>query len=291
MRSAAAHSGTGLRYPGDTMVSIRDILFATDLSPDSDQAFEHARLVAQRLQASLTVFHAIEVPRHGGGPAEDGLARTEADARQALERRAESLDVSHRVLVERVPSAPEALLERIRATQPDLTVMATHSRGALSHLLFGSVTESVVEHAFRPILCVREPDHGGPLPYRRILVPTDLTLASRLAFPAAACLAQAFGAEVFGVHVTPTRGLTPVNPVVPSELAVWNFLQPDFEGMALSARVLTGTVWERIVHTASADRIDLIVISTRGHTRLADRFFGSTAERVVRHAPCPVLVA
>ena len=79
--------------------------------------------------------------------------------------------------------------------------MATHGRDGLAHLFLGSVTEMAIQHGRSPVLCVREPAHGVALPYRRILVPTDLSEASRRAFPLAAQLARAFDAEVVGVHV------------------------------------------------------------------------------------------
>jgi nucleotide-binding universal stress UspA family protein len=61
--------------------------------------------------------------------------------------------------------------------------------------------------------------------------------------------------------------------------------------LPVTAQVHTGSVWDRIVQVARAERADLIVMSTRGHDTLADRVVGSNTERVVRHAPCPVLVA
>jgi nucleotide-binding universal stress UspA family protein len=206
--------------------------------------------------------------------------------------------VSHRVVVERKVSVHRSLLELIRSSQPDLTVLATHGREGLAHLLLGSVAEKVVQHAFRPVLCVREPDHGAALPYRRILVPTDLSLASRLAFPMAALFARTFGAEVVAVHVVPPPSLATLSgvppaepPVLPSETTIWKFFQAEFADVDVTAQVHTGPVWERIVHLAQVEKADLVVMSTRGHDSLADRVVGSNTERVVRHAPCPVLVS
>jgi nucleotide-binding universal stress UspA family protein len=54
--------------------------------------------------------------------------------------------------------------------------------------------------------------------------------------------------------------------------------------------VAEGTAWSRIVETAKSRKADLIVIGTRGLTGLKHALLGSTAERVVRHAGCPVLV-
>jgi universal stress protein A len=58
----------------------------------------------------------------------------------------------------------------------------------------------------------------------------------------------------------------------------------------VTPRVLLGAAWNAIVETARAERVDLIVMSTHGHDSLSDRLIGSHAERVVRHAPCPVLI-
>jgi nucleotide-binding universal stress UspA family protein len=292
-----------MQRKGGLVISIREVLFPTDLSPESDRAFEHARVLAERFAARLTLYHAVELPRHdyphwAFAHDHEIWVRAEARARELLASRAESLNVTHSVLVEKRSSPHRAILELIRSTHPDLTVMATHGRGGISQLLLGSVTQQVVQHAFRPILCVREPDHGGPLAYRRILVPTDLSLASRLAFPIAASFARTFGAEVLGVHVAPgasvatLSGIPPVDrPVVPTETALWTFLQTDFAGLEVTAQIHNGPVWERIVRAAEVEKADLIVMSTRGHDSLTDRVLGSNTERVVRHAPCPVLVA
>lgn len=277
------------------MLAIRSILFPTDLSPASDRAFDHARFLAERFLASLTLYHAVQVPDHrfahwAFAHNHEIWDHAEKLARECLQRRAETLPVSHKVIVERRVSVPRGLLELIHEIQPDLTVLATHGREGLSHLLLGSVAEKVVQHAFRPVLCVREPDHGPALPCRRILVPTDLSLASRLAFPMAALFVRTFEAEVVAVHVrSERRHGASAEPVGEADLR--RVFQPDFAETQVTPRVLEGTVWDRIVAAAREERVDLIVMSTRGHHSLADEILGSNTERVVRHAPCPVLVA
>lgn len=285
------------------IVSIREILFPTDLSPESDRAFEHVRLLADRFAAAVTLYHVAEIPDHrhahwAFAHGHEVWDHAEKVARECLERRAACLTVSHRAIVERSSSAPRGVLELIRSLQPDLTVMATHGREGLAHALLGSVTERVVQRAFRPVLCVREPDHGGAPGYERILLPTDLSLASRLAFPMAALFAQTFGAEVIGIHVVPATSLATLSgipaedaPPPAGEADLWSFLNADFGGLPVTAQVHRGKVWERICHVARLENADLIVMSTRGHDSLADRILGSNTERVVRHAPCPVLVA
>ena len=280
--------------------AVRRVLFPTDLSEESDGAFLHARLLAEAFDATLILYHAVEMPQHeqphwAFDSAFEIWCRAERLARQDLERRAAALAVPHQVLVERSVSAHRALVTLIRTTLPDLTVMATHGRSGLAHLFLGSVTEKVVQHGRSPVLCVRHRALTRSVtPYRRLVVPTDLSPASRRAFPLAALLARTFGAEVVALLVTRTgspQGAGGTPAAVPSEAGLWEFAQPDFPGVPVTAQVDVGTPWERIAHVAAVENADAIVMSTLGHDSLGDRLLGSTTERVVRHAPCPVLVA
>lgn len=286
-------------------MSIREILFPSDLSPESDLAFDHARLLAERLGASLTLYHVAQVPdhRHAHWAFAHGheiWAHAEKEARECLERRAATLTVPHRVRVERKSSAPHGIIDLIRETHPDLTVMGAHHAVGLAHPFLGSVTESVVQQSCHPVLCVREPAHGGAVAYRRIVVPTDLSLRSRRAFPLAAALARAFGAEVIAVYVDrPTSlatlsGLPAVDlgePAPPTEASLWSFMQPEFDGIGVTAEVHQGAVWERVCQVACDEEADLIVISKSGHDSFAERLIGSNTARIVRRGPCPVLAA
>lgn len=283
----------GVRF--EPVVQLREVLFPSDLSMESSHAFEHARLLAERFRARLTLYHAVEVPdpvyaHWAFNQSHEIWVHVEQTARELLSRKAETLQVSHSVFVERAGSAQNALLDFIHKSQPDLTVMATHGREGLSHLLLGSVTERVFQNSFRPVLCVRESEHVGALPYRRILVPTDLSLSSRLAFPMAELLAKEFGADVLALHVIPDGPMMSAVEI-PSEAWLWKFMAQAFPSVEISAQVQRGRAWERIVETARVEKADLIVMATRGHDSLADRMIGSNTERVVRHAPCPVLVA
>jgi nucleotide-binding universal stress UspA family protein len=297
-----AHAAFALRddEPGAAVCAIRKILFPTDLSRASERALDHAQLLAERFGARLILYHVVEGRVPSGpetwNPEREAARRAEEAARQRLEGRAARLRAPYVVVVYQCPSPHQALVRYIAATRPDLTVMATHGRDGLKHLVLGSVTESVLDRTHRPVLCVRAPDHGVALPYRRVLVPTDLTIASRRAFPLAAHIARTFEAEVVAVHVSaaPTvASLVGVPEVLEAsaveESDLWEFLQPDFGGLRATARLPGGPPADAIVETARVEKADLIVMSTHGHDSVSDRVRGSLTERVVRRAPCPVL--
>ena len=281
--------------------SIRQILFPSDLSDESHRAFQHARLLADAFGARVTLYHVVAPPWHQepkdpSDPQRVALQRAEEAARDHLEGLLATSKLPGEVVVEHRPSAYRALVARIAASSPDLTVMATHGREGLAHLFLGGVTEMVVQYGRCPVLAVREPEHGVALPYRRILVPTDLSLASRRAFPLAALLARTFGAEVVAVHVAPEprksllASVTEAVATVPTEGDLAGFLGKGFDGVRVIPQVFLGSAWDRIVFTARVEKADVIVMSTHGHDSLTDRVIGSHTERVVRHAPCPVLI-
>jgi nucleotide-binding universal stress UspA family protein len=277
------------------MTQIRRILFPTDLTPESDRAFEHARLLAEAFGAHVTLYHAVEHPLRSYAQwtedREDALREAVAvEARREVERRAALLMGPHEVLIQSNVSAVPALvdlavLDLIHQRRPDLTVMATRGRRGFASFFLGSVTEQVVQHAGLPVLCVRASEHGGPLPYRHLLVATDFSPASRRAFALSALLARRFEARVTALHVAPPAGV-----VGADELR--EFLAPEFDGLTVEARVeRAAPVWRQIVESALGLQADLVALATSGHDSVRDGILGSTTDRVLRHAPCPVLVA
>lgn len=270
---------------------LREILFPTDMSAESDRAFEHARFLAEHFGANITLYHAVELARREysrwvKGNADEVWARLGEEARRELARRTEGLGFPFKVVVT-VPAGPSAvdlsLLDFMSKNQPDLTVMATRGRKGFSSLFLGSVAAEVIRNAGRPVLVVRNPEHGLILPYHHILVATDLSPASRRAFRLGALLARELQARVLAVHVGAD------GPAL--EEAVRRFLEPEFEELPVEVKVVEGgAAWDGIVSSARAFKADLVVMSTQGRDSVSDRILGSNAERVVRQAPCPVLV-
>lgn len=136
----------------------------------------------------------------------------------------------------------------------------------------------------------------------KILVPVDFSEPSRKAIDYALSLSKRFGAELNLVHVFepqyPLVGLAG-NPLFIPDSDVGPRVRRHLRDLASSRDVparpeniyaIKGRPFEEICRLAGKIGIDLIVIPTRGNTGLKHLVLGSTAERVVRHAPCPVLV-
>jgi|HubBroStandDraft_1064217.scaffolds.fasta_scaffold130380_2 universal stress protein A len=141
-----------------------------------------------------------------------------------------------------------------------------------------------------------------PPQIQNILVAVDFSEYSRAALNYASFLAERFGATLTLVHA--------VEPYVyPEDLSAgftleeidarWMQKQKDKletlqhtiqEGISTQVVVTMGCAWNRIIGTAKSGKADLIVVGTHGRTGLKHALMGSTAERIVRHASCPVIV-
>ena len=139
----------------------------------------------------------------------------------------------------------------------------------------------------------------------KLLVPTDFSEDSEQAARYAVELAKRFQAEIHCIHVVdiPADLLSTSDYYMtgPSEQFVDQireeskknleaFAKKNLEGVGVRTAFLEGSPFVEIIRYARNQEIDLVVIATHGRTGLKHVLFGSVAEKVVRKAPCPVLV-
>jgi len=156
------------------MILLKQILVATDFSEPSDAALAYGRELARTFGAQLTVLHVAEniAARAYGADgfvfAEPELQRdVEAAARKQLEALVSDEDrqqLRAQIVVLTANSTALTIVGFAQETSVDLIVMGTHGRGAVAHLLMGSVAERVVRTAPCPVLTVRHPEHDFVLP-------------------------------------------------------------------------------------------------------------------------------
>ena len=139
-----------------------------------------------------------------------------------------------------------------------------------------------------------------------ILLPTDFSECGNYALPYAASLARKFGAALICVHViepmVPSVGYSGMTEPLPmadisdqledsAERELPKIAERDeCAGLEVEELIVHGEAAAEIVRVAKERNVDLIVVSSHGRTGLGRILFGSTAEAVVRHASCPVLV-
>jgi len=144
---------------------------------------------------------------------------------------------------------------------------------------------------------------GLKLQVRSILVPIDFSTPSIKALKYAEAFAERFGAKLTLIHVIeplPLPDFAQTSPLVIENdklvrsceeklRALPNRLDLDVQ-MVEKILVRTGKPFYEIVQAARTLKVDLIIIATQGNTGIKHLLLGSTTERVVRHAGCPVFV-
>lgn len=265
----------------------RSILVPLDFTPASEAALSAARRLAERFSCRLELAHVDEGPPPAlSQGATDPFSVRELEAyRSRLRLRLEaSRGGSAHCAIHLVEGLPEEVVPRLaRDAAADLVVMGTHGRRGLGRLAFGSVAESAVHVCRAPVLVMRaEPPPPWP---RRVLVGAKPGEEGDEALKAAGAWARLFGASLAVVSVS-EEGLRPVSR---SELRhrVAAALHEDDPEPEFLFRA--GRPYAEIVAAAREEGSDLVVVAARAHGRLAEALIGTTAERVIRLSPAPVL--
>jgi len=180
-------------------------------------------------------------------------------------------------------------------------VIGTHGRTGLARILLGSVAEKVVRHAPCPVLAIRPDDE--PKPFTHALCPTDFSEDSRQAIDFAAELVQPSGTGITLLHVIEApvsySGELPDPDLIreldrrsAAQLEAWAARLRSMSSIPVTTRCRVGWPGAEILAAVDHDpSIDLVVMGSHGRTGIKRALLGSVAEKVVRHARCPVCVA
>ena len=272
---------------------LQRIFHPSDFTKGSEVAFAHALKLALESKAALEIAH---VERH--------IAANEADNRwtdfpgiratlsrwgvlpTGAEREDVSktgIDVKKIVLEGRDPVA--SMLFYCHRHPPDLLVLATHHREGLSRLLHHEVAEPLSRKSRAMTLFVPHDGRGfisddnGAVTLRRILIPVDHMPNAQIALNEALFLTTELGdspVEFRLLHVGSGAGMPALD-------------LPDRPNCKFEKRLAHGDVVAQILNEEAEWSPDLMVLATRGHRDYLDALRGSTTERVLRGARCPVL--
>jgi nucleotide-binding universal stress UspA family protein len=308
------------------MLAVQRILCGVDFSDCSRHAFDRAVAVARADRAALTVLHVLE--REAVAPVApyvgpEGLApfvsqfdpeRIKCEMERYLEiDRVRGVNVDC-VAVEAM-HVDDEILAQARTLAADLIVMGTHGRSGFQRLVLGSIAERVLRKAEPAVLTVPpssvEHVSSRQAPFQRILCAIDFSDWSLGGLRYAVSLAQRHDARLGVCHVIdliapiydPVVGplydplaSAPVeaNYLTAAEIVtrerLRSLLTPAVRGtIAVDELVARGKAHQELVRLAGSWRSDVIVMGTHGRRMIDRALFGATVERVVRHAPCPVL--
>ena len=301
-----------------TLVSIKNVLFATDFSASSEAALPYAVAISRRYGSMLHVAHIIPesylmLLSGGLDPASFGSVYegAQTDAKEKMQQLASRFeDVPHRTYLGH-GNVWGRLSELISANAIDLLVLGTSGRGGVGKLLMGSLAEEIFRQAPCPVLTVGPkvfgraklplvPNWGHDLApleldLQEIIYATDFSHDSLAAAPYAISLAREFQATLLLLHVVQDSAqqkalphqneaaLQRLTAMVPETAGLWSAPEPMLE---------FGAPAEGILKAASERDAALIVLGVRppaGHLTAATHLPWRTAHKVVAEANCPVL--
>jgi nucleotide-binding universal stress UspA family protein len=278
------------RHPSPSPPLVEFVVHPTDFSPASERAFVHALAIALLRQTSLALLHV--------GEAEHARWSDFPQVRATLERwnllQPDSgreavvaelgVRVSKHLLTGRSPV--DALLSYLDRAPADLLVVATEGREGLARWVHGSVAETMARRSKTMTLFVpNQAPRGmvspadGSLAVANVLVPVDRSPDPGAAVEFARRVAETAGDErvtITLLHVGAENGMPHVAAT-------------DGHRWAFKRMVRDGDPVEQILAAAEEVQADLIVMPTAGRAGVFDVLRGSTTERVLRRAPCPLL--
>jgi nucleotide-binding universal stress UspA family protein len=284
----------------------RKLLCPIDFSPGSEVAARLALRLAAKTGAAVTLAHVVEpiywMPDMGIAEG-DVFGAVDRAADESLERRhseARRLFPGLGIDVARINGVPwRRIVDYAELEAFDLIIMGTRGRTGIKHLL-GSVAERVVRHAACPVVVVRGEQRADAPLFNAILCGVDFSEPSRVALRSATELAKTFGASLTLQHVYESPiDMAPPATILPTVQADMRRARTGLADWQAEAKRLgaddvrivwtEGTPWQEITKRAHDYGHDLVVVGTHGRTGLQHALIGSVAERVVRHAPCPVI--
>jgi nucleotide-binding universal stress UspA family protein len=286
------------------------ILAATDFSDTANAALDWAVELARQQGGRVELVHAVTIPPSVPGFVPNAGADFEGEVLRAAEGRlAQAVADLKAKGVEAGtflgPGTPsQVVLDRAEALSAAAVVIGTRGLTGLRHRLMGSTAQRVVHGARCPVLTVHPGDLGKHRSIRTILVPTDFSEDAELAIHAAHRLLASLeqDARLVLIHAfnLPVE-YTAYGPIPTSvdymkdtgleaERRLYEMVEPlQREGLSIETLAREGDPAHVIAEEAERRGADLIAMGTHGRTGLRHLLLGSTAERVVEYAPCPVM--
>jgi nucleotide-binding universal stress UspA family protein len=289
--------------------AVRRILHATDLSSASRPAWAHAQQLGRLFDAEILLLHVVSVvpvplTAYLPGKLVEELRKIEVSkARTQLDTLLEGpRDPRLKTQVRIELGTPTSrILELAREEDADLIVIGTHGHSGLGRVLLGSVADRVVRLAPCPVVTVPagvDPPLSSAR-ITRICYATDFSPSAQAAWPWVFALAEAAGADVDLVHVTPLP--VPDKDLAPDALGQMARLLHE-QGQAEAERFLRdcplprerirviigrGMVSDQILSSARDRGADLIVMGTHGWSGLIRWTLGSVSHHVIQATPRP----
>ncbi len=265
--------------------TFKRIAHPTDLAQQSQFAYYHALRLAVAAQAELDVLHVEkEIQTFGGNefPSADQILTRWGLPPDALQRDGDRI----RTIAPYGREPVHPILEYMDEALPDLMVLATHRRQGMDRWLHREIAQKLARSRAVNTLFVPFGDEGfvspskGTVELHNVLLPVDWLPAPQTAVDTAAEMVSVLGCEDVTFTLLHIAGDAGDFPAVRT---------PERQGWSWQRKTRDGDLVGEILAEADDRNADLIVMVTQGHDGFLDALRGSTTERVLGGARCPLL--
>ncbi len=266
---------------------LRSVFHPTDFSQASEVAFVHALKLALDAKAELRIMHIDRAkPQWSQFPqVRETLARWGLLPPGSPKTAVGRLGLQVEKVQYRGGNPVTPILRYLDRKPADLVVLATHQRRGFARWLHEAIAEPVARQSEVMTLFVPPNSTGfisledGCVRLRRIVMPV-----SQIPHPGSVLQA------VIGLSkLVNTSAVSCVVMHVGTREGMPTLSLPDDIGWKWTESIQQGDIVDRILESANARAADLVAMATHGHKGFLDALRGSTTERVVRKARCPVL--
>jgi nucleotide-binding universal stress UspA family protein len=283
------------------------ILCPIDLTPESDESLRYGIALAKAYDARLFVMNCRDAYASGGFVQHAHLKElVETSVRKYLHLPSPENFSWETLVVDGDPK--EAIIQQAAQHRIDLIVMRSRRRPYAAALL-GSTAEAVCRTAPCPVMVTHpcEQDWAGAttneIGLQRVLVAYDFSSDSELALSYGLSLAQECQAELQLLHILPASSARPdaselefgplsaENGFIEAAGRLRSAVSPEARMWCeVKQAVREGHPYREVLAYADEQKIDLICMGASGTGFGMRALFGSNADRVLRQAPCPVLI-
>jgi nucleotide-binding universal stress UspA family protein len=277
----------------------RKILVAVDGSDSGMHALRESFKLATNEKSWITVTSVVpqytgDLAMVGVGNIMDSMRKPCEDALHEAEKAAKAEGALIKTTCEEGDTY-ERIVDLAEAENCDLIVMGRRGLHRFEKALMGSVTARVIGYSHRDVLVVPRDTTIG---WQRILVATDGSRYSMTAVERAIDFAKSYGGELRVISVVDVpsefyaEAPNAFDDLVSKAKGYVKDIrtQADSAGIKAEGFVGEGEAYQIITDVAKKEDVNIIVIGSHGRTGMKRLLMGSVTEKVIGHAPCPVLV-
>jgi nucleotide-binding universal stress UspA family protein len=281
----------------------KNIIVAFDGSEYSRAALIESSNLIKRHGGKIIMVHAVYFDEEEFTTAPEQRERRFKLGKEACYQTKESISSEFGIQIESLiceGEPPDVIVDIAREKKAELIAMGTHGRRGIKRLIMGSVTSKVIVNSPCDVMVVKKPCTECTGEYKSILVPFDGSEFSKKALEHACQLSKIDKAEIKVLYVIPryeemieffkTESIKKSLAQEAEKIINESKRIALKHGLTADAAILEGHAKEKIIETANKLKNDLIVMGAHGWKGVSRAIMGSTTERVIMNASCPVLV-